>query len=154
MVHWIKMNEDQFQRFATHSAAGYAQQVEQTYQQPITLQEAMEGLNELLPAGLDTPGHHLFNLHSIEGDVVGVLWFGVSLEHEAETLFIYDLEILPHAQRRGYAKAVLRKVEQWARAQGVKRIELNVFFNNLPARALYRWFGLSPYEMTLGKPLD
>ncbi|MDB5983070.1 MAG: Histone acetyltransferase [Pseudomonas sp.] len=153
MVQLITMNHDQFQRFLAHSAAGYAHELEQTYQQADALQATMQGLQELLPNGLETPGHHVFNLHAADDEIVGVLWFGVSREHDIETLFIYDLEIAPHARRRGHGKAALQQVEHWATARAIQNIELNVFFDNHPARALYEGFGLKPREMTLTKPL-
>lgn len=51
-------------------------------------------------------------------------------------------------------KKTLEQVERWARARGIKRIELNVFAHNKAGLALYRMCGLDPHEMTLGKRVD
>lgn len=156
MTHMITMNEEQFKTYAAHSIAGYAQDLGTTYRQPscLALEQATESFNELLPYGLETAGHHLFNLQSAEGEEIGVLWFGINLTPQIKTLFIYDLEIFPHSQRCGHAKQVMDTVEHWAKALGVKRLELNVFAHNQAAQALYSLCGLEPCEITMGKQLE
>lgn len=156
MLHLIAMNEEQFRTFATHSSSGYAQDIEQTYLLPKDLaqRQALEIYNELLPDGLDTPEHYLFSLRSRTGEDVGVLWFGINSDHGSTTLFIYDIEIHPHAQRCGHGKKALEHVESWARAHGIRRIELNVFAHNKAGLALYSAYGLEPHEITMSKRLD
>jgi len=156
MPYMITMNEEQFQTYAAYSIAGYAQDIGKTYRQPscLALEQATESFNELLPAGLKTPGHHLFSLQSPEGKEIGVLWFGIDLNPQTKTLFIYDLEIFSHSQRRGHSKRVMETVEHWAKALGLTRIELNVFACNQPAQALYSMCGFTPCEITLCKLLD
>jgi len=156
MVRLITMSEEQLKTFAAHSIAGYAQDIEQTYglTPSLALEQATEGFNELLPDGLNTSGHHLFSLRASSGEDVGVLWFGIDSAYGIKKLFIYDLEIHPQARRYGHGKKALEQVERWARANGVKRIELNVFAKNKAGLALYSMCGLDPYEITLGKYLD
>jgi RimJ/RimL family protein N-acetyltransferase len=154
MVQLIKMDTETFQRFARHSAATYAQALEQAYAQERTSPEGENLLSNLLPQGLETPNHYLFTLHDDDGEQVGVLWYGIIEDDDAKTLFIYDFEIFPYAQRRGHAKTTLKQIQQWATTQGIQHLELNVFFDNHPARMLYDWFGMKPTEMTMTKALD
>ncbi|MDY7560501.1 GNAT family N-acetyltransferase [Pseudomonas sp. 10B1] len=153
---WIEMNAEQFRGYAAHSSAGYANDIQLTYKQPPDLTPLQQSclMDTLLPQGVNTPNHYLFTLHSTEGEAIGVLWFGTHMEYGAKTLFIYDLEIYPRAQRRGHATEVMSMLECWARTNDVDCLELNVFAHNKAAQALYHSCGLIPYEITMGKQLD
>lgn len=153
---WIEMNTEQFLAYAAHSSVGYANDIQLTYKQPLDLTPAQQSwsMDQLLPQGVDTPNHYLFTLHSAEGENIGLLWFGTYEEYSVKTLFIYDLEIYPRAQRRGHATEVMDMIERWAVANDIGRLELNVFAHNHAAQALYHACGLAPYEITMGKQLD
>lgn len=152
---WTRMSAEQFRIYAAHTGAGYAADIQLTYNHPQdrTLAQRSRSMTELLPQGIETPKHYLFTLHDAENNQIGVLWFGTYMEFGATTLFIYDLEILPNAQRRGHATEVLRMIERWAAINDVSRLELNVVANNHAAQAFYRANGLMQCEITMAKQL-
>ncbi len=150
------MSETEFRSFIEHSIAGYARDLERTYQYDITqaIECAASSVDELLPQGRDTAGHFLFNLYCDSGERVGVVWFEVrSQDSEPLTLFVCDLEIHSHFQRQGWAQRALVAIEKWALTRGIGRMELNVFANNEAALALYRAAAFMPCEITMGKNL-
>ncbi len=56
---------------------------------------------------------------------------------------VADLGVMVAAghRRRGIGRALLDEAVRWARASGVKKLELHVFPHNTPAIALYEQFG-------------
>ncbi|HYZ19574.1 MAG TPA: GNAT family N-acetyltransferase [Gaiellaceae bacterium] len=56
---------------------------------------------------------------------------------------VADLGLMVAAgqRRRGIGTALMREAERWARAAGVRKLELHVFPHNTPAIALYRKLG-------------
>ncbi|HET7628822.1 MAG TPA: GNAT family N-acetyltransferase [Bacillales bacterium] len=51
---------------------------------------------------------------------------------------------------RGYGRALLERLEQWARLKGIRRLELTVMEHNRPAMFLYSRFGFSIEGMRKG----
>lgn len=58
---------------------------------------------------------------------------------------IYSLVVHPHAQGRGVARALLKKVESVALNKGCVRLRLEVRTDNHAALALYAKLGYSPF---------
>ena len=63
------------------------------------------------------------------------------------------LAVDPGAQGRGVARALMDAAESWARAQGSRRISLNVWVQNGRARGLYEHLGYGPETMHYLKEL-
>jgi ribosomal protein S18 acetylase RimI-like enzyme len=63
------------------------------------------------------------------------------------------LAVDPGAQGRGVARALVDAAESWARAQGSRRISLNVWVQNGRARGLYEHLGYGPETMHYLKEL-
>jgi ribosomal protein S18 acetylase RimI-like enzyme len=70
------------------------------------------------------------------GEPVGVL----SIGEEENALFLADVEIAPEWQRRGIGSAIVRSLQERARAEG-RPLELQVLRVNERARALYERLG-------------
>lgn len=60
-----------------------------------------------------------------------------------------DLYVRADARRKGIARALLQAAEDFARADGAIRLELETDHDNRSAQALYRHMGWEPYEGTL-----
>jgi ribosomal protein S18 acetylase RimI-like enzyme len=91
---------------------------------------------ELLPRGVDTPGHRLWSAY--DGDtLVGILWIFV----DGPKGYIYDIEVREEQRRRGYGREVLDAGALAARDLGAEELGLNVFGPNDAARALYEHAG-------------
>ena len=64
------------------------------------------------------------------------------------------LAVDPGARGRGVARALIRAAEEWALAQGSRRISLNVWLQNERARGLYEHLGYRPETMHYLKELQ
>jgi ribosomal protein S18 acetylase RimI-like enzyme len=106
----------------------------------------------LLPQGPRTPGHRFLHLvQEPAGESVGAVWLFV--DPASRQAFLYDIEILPTARRRGLATAALGLVEQTARGAGCTVLGLNLFATNTAAAALYAKAGYRAVSCYLNKDL-
>lgn len=152
----MAMSAADFQAFAARSVAGYARDIARTYGLPdaSAFTSASADFNELLEDGLETEGHHFYRLCIGDDVEVGSLWIGVVENLPLPTrLFVYDLEIDPAFRRQGLGRQALNAVEAWAIERGIRRLELNVFSDNVAARTLYETSGMAACEITMGKDL-
>ena len=134
--------------FAETANAGYAQDNVLSGRWPAVEATALARaeFEQLLPQGPATPNHHVYEIQDKStGETVGFLWFAVVGASDARSAFIYNITVNQSFRRRGYAKAALLWLEQFAKAQGLASVRLNVFAHNPEARALYRTLG---YEIT------
>lgn len=110
--------------------------------------------NSLLPDGIDTKGHFLFELIPAEVQTsVGYLWFATLHTGMRPVAHVYVLHVLEGYRRRGYARAALLEAEGLARQSGHACVTLNVFANNAGARALYESLGYDTLRLGLAKEL-
>jgi ribosomal protein S18 acetylase RimI-like enzyme len=100
---------------------------------------------ELVPLGIDTPGHLIVKV--VDGDEpVGWLWLALrSPRGEPDTSWVYDIEVGESFRGRGYGRAAMKLAEEEARRHGLRRLGLNVFGHNPVASSLYSSLG---YEVT------
>jgi ribosomal protein S18 acetylase RimI-like enzyme len=115
---------------------------------------AAQQTDELLPAGVDTPGVLMLMAENSDGDAVGFVWLALERQPGAGGgAWIYDIEILADFRGRGFGRALLAAAEGEAAAHGVDSIGLNVFGSNLRARTLYESAGYDVSAMQLKKVL-
>jgi ribosomal protein S18 acetylase RimI-like enzyme len=108
----------------------------------------------LLPQGVATPGHTLFDVTLPEQEEpVGVLWLCALDEGGNRKAFIYDLRIRPDLRRQGLGTQALAHAEAWARSQGLASIALHVFGHAAEAVALYRKAGYQATNILMTKRL-
>ncbi|MEP7059815.1 MAG: GNAT family N-acetyltransferase [Actinomycetota bacterium] len=101
---------------------------------------------ELLPHGVDTPGHRLLIAFVPEtGRRIGWLWIAEREADGGKVAWIYDIVVEENLRGRGYGRALMAEAEVQAREMGLTRIALNVFGDNAIARSLY---GSSGYHET------
>jgi ribosomal protein S18 acetylase RimI-like enzyme len=105
------------------------------------LERARRDHEGLLPQGLDTPDHFLFDIVDDAGAVVGVLWFALMRRHGQCTAYVYSLHVDAAHRRQGHARRALEAFEALARALGAHDLGLNVFAYNHGAQALYASLG-------------
>jgi ribosomal protein S18 acetylase RimI-like enzyme len=109
----------------------------------------------LLPQGLETPDHFLFEVMADgAGPVVGFAWLTIERRLGAISAYIYNIEIKSEHRRHGHATQALQALESIAAAKGATSIGLNVFAHNTGAQALYRQLGYQPTNMNMRKPLQ
>lgn len=64
---------------------------------------------------------------------------------------VSNLAVMPEAEGRGVARALMAEAEAWARSRGHRLVTLNVFGGNERARALYDRLGYAPDTTRLVK---
>ena len=118
-----------------------------------SLAEAEKELSQLLPEGLQTPGHTFFTIADEGGQSVGALWVARAERPAGPIGFVYDLVIWPQHRQQGHARRAMRALEVEAAQLGFRGLALHVFGHNTPARALYDELGYEPTNINMFKPL-
>jgi len=145
-----------YERFRRESVADYAHEKVTAGQWPAesAASQSEAEFAGLLPQGLATPDHHLFEIIAVaSGQAVGHLWFAIETRHGVRMAYVYDLVVHPEHQRRGHATRAFRAMEERVRALNVWRIDLHVFGHNPGAQALYATLGYRVTSVTMAKSL-
>ncbi len=156
MVELVPLTEAELQKFLDVTIPAYAQEHVRSgdWQPGEALERSRAEFDELLPQGLATPNHYLFSIRDTSsGQKVGMLWFYARQRGGKSGAFVYNIEIDPAFQRRGYASGALAALEERAHALGLERIELHVFGHNKRALALYEKCGFEPTHVFMAKAL-
>jgi ribosomal protein S18 acetylase RimI-like enzyme len=151
----VPMSPAVFAEVMTSSIADYARDnvVAGRWSAAGALERSRSEILALLPQGLATPDHHLFEIHAADGERVGHLWFVIEPRHGLRAAFVFDLAILPPHRRRGHARRAFTALETLARDLGAQSIGLHVFAFNGAALALYRGLGWRVTGLNMVKPL-
>lgn len=152
----VPMTEPEYQLFAERSVGAYAaaRVAAGEWGADRSLHLAAKEFHGLLPDGLATPGHHLFTLRvEAGGPPVGTIWYAEQLGGRTPTAFLYDIEILPAFQRRGYGMEAMLALEADVVRRGLTGIGLRVFGHNRTALALYERAGYVATSIAMFKPL-
>lgn len=111
-------------------------------------------LGELLPDGEATPGHEFFVAEDDDGGQVGILWLCLTNPRaEADTAWIYDIEVVESRRGQGLGRALLAAAEDEVRRHGPTSLALNVFGHNPVARSLYESAGYQTTNIAMRKRL-
>lgn len=156
MTALVPMRGEEFDAFAELSVASYAEDNVAAGRWPAAgaLQRAQAEFKRLLPQGLQTPDHHLYEIRESEaGEAIGFIWFAIIPDGAAQAGFLYNIRIKPPFRGRGHAKAALERLDDIARQRGLTSIALHTFSHNSAAHALYRSHGYWLTGMNMRKPL-
>lgn len=115
------------------------------------LTQAQRSHADLLPQGLQTPGHHLFEIRAAGGHAVGHLWLHAGPGGRAH---LYDLFIEPPHRRQGHARRALQALLDQAAGLGAERLGLNVLTANEAARTLYEQLGFQVHSLQMSLSLS
>lgn len=116
-------------------------------------QRAIDEYADLLPAGVATPGHHLYIARN--GDrKVGMVWFAERPHGAGRVAYLYDIKIDADLRGQGHGEALMRAMEHEVRSAGLKAVRLQVFGNNSVARSRYRKLGYIETNVVMAKDLD
>ncbi len=107
--------------------------------------------DQLLPQGLQTEAHHLYNVVDAGGAVVGVLWFAVRTKFNARIAYVFNIDIWPVHQRQGHGTRAFQALEGEVQRLGLTGMALHVFGHNTGAQALYAKLGFQPTNISLFK---
>lgn len=62
-------------------------------------------------------------------------------EFKEKHVWIYNMHVTPQNRRKGIARRLLAKTEEWTRQRGLNKIGLHVIDHNTPALKLYESMG-------------
>ncbi|WP_215542392.1 GNAT family N-acetyltransferase [Amycolatopsis sp. CA-230715] len=113
---------------------------------------AVKTYEKLLPNGVGTHGHHLYNAFNAM-EKVGMIWLAEQ-DRVRKTGFIYDVIVVNALRRRGIGLAILRAGEGMARLMGLETLRLHVVGDNFAARGLYRKAGFGEASVVMVKELS
>jgi diamine N-acetyltransferase len=95
-----------------------------------------------------------------EGRLIGVIQARVR-EMPDVPIFVHrryaaveDIAVRKECRRSGVGRALMEKAQEWARARGLRQVELNVWEFNREAIAFYEKLGYRPASRKMWKALD
>jgi ribosomal protein S18 acetylase RimI-like enzyme len=151
------MRPENFLSFAETANTGYAQEnvaVGRWTSDEAPARAQAEFL-QLLPQGLATPEHYIYEIQEEStGEMAGFLWFAVVGKGDASFAYVYNICVAQPFRRRGHARAAFLWLEQFARAQGIAGVRLNVFAHNSVAQVLYHSLGFKSMSVMMHKALS
>lgn len=153
MIRLEPMDEAAYERWLATSIPEFAQEKVEagTWLESEALERSAQSYRELLPDGLETPGHVIRSIVNDDDERVGHVWWAPTDRPSGRVAFIYDIAVYPEHRRRGYAQAALDEVEAWAREHGCTGVQLHVHGANAGARQLYLRAGFVETDVTMLK---
>lgn len=151
------MTEAGLPSFEAECTSAYAQDNVRAGRWPASggLARAVEEFRRLLPQGLNTPGHLVYDiLVHPGGQTVGLLWSAEFEVAGTRAGFVYSVHIQPARRGRGHAKASIDLIEARSLARGLGTVSLHVFSHNAAAQALYRSLGCGITGVNRLEPLQ
>jgi ribosomal protein S18 acetylase RimI-like enzyme len=145
-----------FPAYLESSVVGYAHSNVEARRWPLegAVERSLADFNLLLPQGLATPDHFIFEIKAESASsVVGHLWMAIETRHGLRSAFVYDLEIAPEFRRQGHARRAFLALEKVVAELGIDHIGLHVFSFNVGAQALYESLGYQATGINMQKSL-
>ena len=164
-VKFEAMKPERFQAWAAAQSESYAAEKVKSGAWPAdgALERAKNEFLALLPDGLNTPLTHILDIWAVidsphasraPENPIGAVWLTQGpFGREAGHAWIFDVEIDTAFRGRGYGRATMMALEEYARAQGITEIGLHVFGHNTVAANLYRAVGYETTSLTMRKIL-
>lgn len=157
MVRLEKMAAEDFDTYIEKLTANYAKDNVRSgrWTREEALEKSVSQINSLLPERIKTQNHVFFSIvDEGTGDVVGYIWLHIAPGEGPKKAFIYDLIIFEKFRKRGYGRAALVALEEYAKEKGIASISLHVFAHNAAALSLYRKMGYEVTSMNMTKNIS
>ena len=145
-----RMTQSEFEKFIDISMKDHmrSQILARNWTEENASQKMESMRKQILPDYLDTKGHYFYSIKDENsGTVTGGLWYAVQNGIVKRSIFVIDIQIYEKFRRKGYGSQAFGFLEEKAGELGVKKIRLNVFDHNKPARAMYEKLGYSSGEL-------
>ena len=115
--------------------------------------EFLENYGRSLREAAGEPNEGLFVLEA-EGQVRGFLWVAVvSSLVNPWSGYLKNLYVAPELRGQGWGRALLAHADEWLRARGVARVELDCTVGNERAQHLYESCGYEATRLRMAKRL-
>ncbi|WP_043762200.1 GNAT family N-acetyltransferase [Aeromonas taiwanensis] len=160
-VSLIPLHDADFPAYRDYFIEDYARDLASNHGMalPDARRQADASLQQLLPQGVATPGHHLLALvpedgsgaSNTPGEPLGYLWHAI--DSAAGTTFIYDFYVTPPHRGQGFGKAAMVALEAQLVPLGIHQIKLRVAHDNPRALALYQALGFTITGYNMAKHL-
>ncbi|MGF1733224.1 GNAT family N-acetyltransferase [Photobacterium kasasachensis] len=152
MVSYRNMTQAEFVEYRSYSNEFRGQELAGAKQVSYRegLQLANKELDECLPLGLQTENNVLLCLEAEMGDVtyvIGYLWYLLG----DSSVFIYDFQILPEYQGKGYGRRIFQALDNSWTDSGIEQVELLVGYDNERAFKLYKELGFKATGINMAK---
>ena len=148
------MTDDEVAGYVGPQFEGYVQERVAAGERPDAARKiADEQMRTLFPDGRPAPGHLLYRVLDDDGAPHGSLWMGPRRPDEAESFWVWNVEIDEAHRGRGLGRAAMLLAEAEARAHGASELGLNVFGANSVARQLYQSIGYETTAVNMRKRL-
>jgi ribosomal protein S18 acetylase RimI-like enzyme len=155
MLKLRKMTETEFKAFAAQSQRLYIQNKMRA--NGLTQREAEEiaaaDFARILPHGFLSKNNYLFTLVDSAEHDVGYTWYCVRGAENNRKAFICDIYVRESFRGRGFGRQAMTRIEEHAKAQGLKHIGLHVFGFNEVAISLYKSLGYQTTDLVMEKTL-
>ncbi len=107
---------------------------------------------------LKDPNQAILLLEDADG-LIGGAWIAARSHAggqaiEMPVVFIQEICITAHRRRQGHGQALMREIEQWARARRVRVVEFNVWSRNEAALRFYEALGFRSVRHEMTRQLD
>jgi ribosomal protein S18 acetylase RimI-like enzyme len=148
------LRDDEFHEFLAAQQAEYARGL--VDDAGMTPEEAVKKARadhaSLFPDGVRQQHQRISVVeNAANGDPVGRAFWA---PRGANRAYVYDLFIDEGLRGRGLGRKALQLIEDEARAEGLRGVDLNVWAGNDVARALYRTAGYDERAVWMSKELD
>jgi ribosomal protein S18 acetylase RimI-like enzyme len=153
MIQVRPVTEAEFQRWKNASLENYAGEKEKeglTHEDARA--EAESSFQRHLGQGKDTPNHHIYSV-TLDGAVIGTLWWGTQKQGTKLVAWIYDIVLDPSQRGRGLGRQVMEWAQADVKAKGFEKLGLHVFGHNQVAQKLYRSLGFETTNLIMYKKL-
>ncbi len=154
-VKLARMNEEAFNQYYNSAIHEYANEHVKAgnWSEEEAFDKAKKQFEQLLPDGLETNAHVLFSI-MYGNETIGTLWLNIkSKEHEKHG-FIFDIKLDDDQRGKGYGKATMIALEEYAKSENINQISLHVFTHNERAVALYEKMGYKAKSYNMSKRLS
>ncbi len=154
MLKFIPMNENDFLEFWKIAVDQWKTDMENAglMEKNTSYEEAEKYTEKILPKGMNTTGHKMMNIFD-DDKKIGSIWFELRERVGLKEIYLWDIIIDEEYRSKGYGKATMSLLEEFAKNEGAVRISLNVFGSNRIARKLYTKIGYYEAAITMIKYL-
>lgn len=150
-----RMNEEAFNQYYNIAIQEYANEHVKAgnWGEEEAFDNAKKQFAQLLPDGLETKAHVLFSI-MYDNEIIGTLWLNIQSKQHEKHGFIYDIKLDVGQRGKGYGKATMAALEEYAKSENINQISLHVFAHNERAVALYEKMGYEAKSYNMSKKLS
>lgn len=138
------MTQEEYAAYRERSEHDYAQEMAASGQLDLhaAVKRSAVEFSELLPAGLESPGMHLWTAETGDpAEVAGIGWIELRQRASGVSAWVYDVKVDAARRGQGLGRALMEALHQAAVELGATSISLNVFGHNTTAIHLYDSLG-------------